>query len=76
MNNVSSKILNRVFLLFEVVVGILILIVWSLLYPLLRLRYKSTNRQKHIPSVVLFRAFVWIANVSNKFIFKNNYYKK
>jgi hypothetical protein len=66
-----NKILERIFILLEILFGLLILIVWTLLYPLLRLRYRNTGLIKHKPSVVLFRAFVWSANVSNKFIFKN-----
>jgi hypothetical protein len=71
MSEIGLKIFNRIFLLLEIIFGTIILILWTLLYPLLRLRYKTTKNHKHIPSVVLFRAFVWSANMSNKFIFKN-----
>lgn len=71
MSEMGLKIFYRIFLLLEIIFGIIILILWTLLYPLLRLRYKTTKNHKHIPSVVLFRAFVWSANMSNKFIFKN-----
>lgn len=71
MSEIGLKIFYRVFLLLEIIFGVIILILWTLLYPLLRLRYKTTKNHKHIPSVVLFRAFVWSANMSNKFIFKN-----
>jgi hypothetical protein len=66
-----NKIIERIFLLLEILFGLLILTLWTLLYPLLRLRYKNTGLTKHKPSIVLFRAFIWSANVSNKFIFKN-----
>lgn len=71
MSRTQTKILERLFLILEIIFGTIILIFWTLLYPLLRLRYKSTKNYKHNPSVVLFRAFVWSANMSNKFIFKN-----
>jgi hypothetical protein len=71
MSEIGLKIFNRVFLLLEIIFGTIILVLWTLFYPLLRLRYKTTKNHKHIPSVVLFRAFVWSANMSNKFIFKN-----
>lgn len=71
MSEIGTKIFNRVFLLLEIIFGVIIIVLWTLLYPLLRLRYKTTKNHKHIPSVVLFRAFVWSANMSNKFIFKN-----
>jgi hypothetical protein len=71
MSEIQTKILQRLFLILEIIFGTIILIFWTLLYPLLRLRYKNTKNYKHNPSVVLFRAFVWSANMSNKFIFKN-----
>lgn len=71
MSEMGLKIFYRVFLLLEIIFGVIIMVSWTLLYPLLRLRYKTTKNHKHIPSVVLFRAFVWSANMSNKFIFKN-----
>jgi hypothetical protein len=64
------KIINRVFLFIEILLSILFLIVWTLLYPLLRLRYQNTLLHKHLPSVVLFRLFLWASNVFEKNSFK------
>jgi len=64
------KIINRVFLFIEILLSILFLIVWTLLYPLLRLRYQNTLQSKHLPSVVLFRLFLWASNVFEKKSFK------
>ena len=64
------KIINRVFLFVEILFSILFLIVWTLLYPLLRLRYQNTLQSKHLPSVVLFRLFLWASNVFEKNSFK------
>jgi heme/copper-type cytochrome/quinol oxidase subunit 2 len=71
MSEIGLKVFHRLFLFLEIIVGLFIIVVWTLLYPLLRLRYKQTKKQKHIPSVMLFRVFVWSANFSNKFILKN-----
>ena len=53
------KIINRLFLILEVLISILLLIGWTLLYPLLRLRFAETKQNKHRPSVVLFKLFLW-----------------
>jgi hypothetical protein len=71
MSHTLTKTFERLFLLLEIIFGTIIIVFWTLLYPLLRLRYKITKNHKHQPSIVLFRAFIWSANMSNKFIFKN-----
>jgi heme/copper-type cytochrome/quinol oxidase subunit 2 len=70
-SEIGLKIFHRVFLFLEIIFGVIIIVMWTLLYPLMRLRYKQTQKQKHSPSVILFRVFVWSANFSNKFILKN-----
>lgn len=65
------KIIVTTLLLIELLFGIVILILWTISYPFLRLRFLSTNRFKHYPSVILFKSFVWISN-----LFKINYSKK
>jgi hypothetical protein len=64
------KIMNRVFLFIEIFLSILILIAWTLLYPFLRLRYQETLKHKHLPSVLLFRWFLWASNVFDENSFK------
>jgi heme/copper-type cytochrome/quinol oxidase subunit 2 len=71
MSEIGLKVFHRLFLFLEIIFGLFIIVMWTLLYPLLRLRYKQTKKQKNSPSVVLFRVFVWSANFSNKFILKN-----
>jgi hypothetical protein len=53
------KIINRVFLILEIILSIFLLIGWTLSYPLLRLRFAETKRGNHRPSVVLFKLFLW-----------------
>jgi len=64
------KIIYRVCLFIEILLSILFLIVWTLLYPFLRLRYQNTLLHKHLPSVVLFRLFLWASNAFEKNSFK------
>jgi hypothetical protein len=65
------KIISTILRLVEFVFGVTLLISWTLAYPFLRLRYENTKQYKHLPSLVLFRAFVWSAN-----LFKFDYFKK
>ena len=64
------KIIRRLFLFLEIILSILLLIGWTLLYPLLRLRYQNTLLHKHLPSILLFRLFLWASNVFDKNSFK------
>lgn len=57
------KIISRIFLFIEILLSVLLLISWTLIYPLLRLRYEQTLKHKHLPSVILFRWFLWASNV-------------
>ena len=64
------KIIRRLFLFLEIILSILLLIGWTLLYPSLRLRYQNTLLYKHLPSILLFRLFLWASNVFDKNSFK------
>lgn len=64
------KIISRVFLFLEIILSVLLLIVWTLLYPFLRLRYQETLKHKYLPSVVLFRWFLWASNLFDENSFK------
>jgi hypothetical protein len=55
----------------ELIFGLICLMLWTLAYPLLRIRFAKTNRFKHHPSLLLFKSFVWV----NK-LFKKIYVKK
>jgi hypothetical protein len=65
------KIIITTLVLIELFLGILILILWTLAYPFIRLHFLKTNRYKHHPSVILFKSFVWVNN-----LLKINYSKK
>lgn len=65
------KIIAVILPILELVLGLIILILWTIAYPFLRLHYLRTNRYKHHPSILLFKAFVWANN-----LFKFNYFKK
>lgn len=64
------KIKNRIFLFVEIFLSLFLLIGWTLIYPILRLRYQETLKHKHLPSVVLFRLFLWASNIFDKNSFK------
>jgi len=55
----------------EFILGVVMIIAWSCAYPLLRLRYQRTKKFKHLPSLVIFKGFVWASN-----LFKFDYFKK
>ena len=65
------KIIATTLPLIELVFGLIILILWTIAYPLLRLRYSRTKRFNHHPSLMLFKCFVWLTN-----LMKFNYFKK
>lgn len=65
------KIIATTLPLIELVLALIILILWTLVYPFLRLRFAMTNRFKHHPSLLLFKSFVWLTNLMNF-----NYFKK
>jgi hypothetical protein len=65
-----SKIILRILLFLEICLSIIFLIVWTLAYPILRLRYQKTLKHKDLPSVVLFRMFLWAMNLFNRNSFK------
>lgn len=70
-NMLFRKIIATILGIAEFVFGVTLLIFWSLAYPLLRLRYEKTKQYKHLPSLVIFRAFIWSGN-----LFKFDYFKK
>jgi hypothetical protein len=70
-NMLYRKIIAPVFYLIELLCGILILTLWTIAYPLLRLRYSIKKRFKYHPSLLLFKSFVWMTNK-----FKYDYFKK
>jgi hypothetical protein len=70
-NMLYRKIIATILPIFELILGLIILTIWTIAYPFLRLRFINTKRYKHHPSVLLFKAFVWANN-----LFKYNYFKK
>lgn len=64
------KIISRLLLLLEIILSLFLLIGWTLVYPLLRLRYQETLQYKHLPSIILFRWFLWASNVFDFDCFK------
>jgi hypothetical protein len=65
------KIISKFLILIELILSIVLLFFWTLSYPLLRLRYNLTRKYKHLPSIVIFRGFVWAGS-----LFRNNYFEK
>lgn len=64
------KIISRIFLFIEILLSVILLLGWTLLYPLLRLRYQETLQYKHLPTIILFRWFLWASNVFDFDCFK------
>jgi len=65
------KIISKASILIELILSIVLLLFWTLSYPLLRLRYNLTKKHKHLPSIVIFRGFIWAGD-----LFRNNYFQK
>ena len=65
------KIISTFLSLLELTLGLIILILWTIAYPLLRIKFLRTNKYKDYPSLVLFKAFVWTNH-----LFKYDYFKK
>jgi hypothetical protein len=70
-NMLYRKIIATFLSLCELILGLTILILWTLAYPLLRMNFFRTNKYKDYPSILLFKAFVWTNN-----LFKYDYFKK
>lgn len=71
MTRLFRNIIWKLLIIVEFIFGVILLIVWSLLYPFLRLRYNANKVHKSLPSVILFRWFIWSTN-----IFRYDYFKK
>jgi hypothetical protein len=65
------KIISLTSSLLQLIFGLCILVLWTIAYPLLRMRYSYKRRYTRHPSFILFKGFIWTNS-----LFKFDYFKK